>query len=261
MDLQLAGRHFYITGISRGIGRAIAEGLCTEGAFVHGGARSPDGLAELAAALPERARAVARLDPINVLEADALAASIDAVGTAVGLLDGVVACAGAGVSGGALDTSIDEWRHQFELKVVGVLNLVRPAIGWLRNAAAPRIVIINGVTAHHPERSMTAVSAVRAATANLGRSLAEEFAGEITVNTVNVGAIRTSRQTERWRESGDGLSFDDWEAREAERRGILVGRFGRPDEVASLATYLLSPLAGYLTGSSIDVAGGSGGRP
>lgn len=261
MDLQLAGKHFYISGVSEGMGRSIAEFLVAEGAFVHGCARSRSALGVLRESLAESVRAVAHLDALDVLDADALKASVEGVGSAVGRLDGIVACAGVGVSGRVLDTLNEGWRQQFDIKVVGVLNLVRPALPWLRRARDPRIVIINGVTAHHPDLSMAAVSASRAATASLGRSLAEELAGEVTVNTVNVGAINTSRQTARWESSRSGISFEAWEARESARRGILVGRFGRPQEVAALVTFLVSPLAGYLSGSSIDVAGGSHGRP
>lgn len=261
MDLQLAGKHFYISGISRGIGRSIAECLVAEGAFVHGCARSEHELTDFHEQLPESVRAAAHLDGVDVLDSDALKRSLEGVASSVGYLDGIVACAGAGTSGGVLGTPNENWRQQFEIKVIGVLNLVRPAVPWLRKASDPRIVLINGVTAHHPELSMAAVSAARAATGNLGRSLAEELAGDITVNTVNVGAIKTVRQTERWERSKSGLSFEDWEKRESEQRRILVGRFGRPNEVAALVAFLVSPLAGYMTGSSIDVAGGSNGRP
>ena len=57
--------------------------------------------------------------------------------------------------------------------MVAVLNLFRPALPWLERSVMPRAVIVNGITAHHPEPSMAAVSATRSAVANLGRTLAD----------------------------------------------------------------------------------------
>jgi len=164
-------------------------------------------------------------------------------------------------SGGVLDTPSSDWDRQLRLKVQSVLNLVRPALAGLRASDAARVVVMNGVTAHSPEPGMAAVSAARAAVANLTASLAMELSPEgILVNAVNLGVIATERQRSRHRDSGTTLPFDEWAAHEAARRGILLGRFGLPQEVVPPVLLLLSPLSSYLTGASVDVAGGSGIR-
>ncbi len=260
MDLQVAGRHYYLTGISRGVGAAIAARLVAEGAVVHGCARREPGLAAYRAGLPALARGRTRLDALDIRDEAALARSVDAAGEIAGRLDGIVACAGAGISGGALETHREQWQDQFDVKVSGVVHLVRAALPWLERAEHARAVFINGVTAHHPEPGMAAVSAARAAVANLGQSLAVDLAGRVGVVVVNLGIIRTDRQRDRWARDGGGLSFEDWCQAQVTERGILTGRLGTPEDVAPAVAFLLSPLAGYITATSIDLAGGSHGR-
>ena len=260
MDLGLAGRHYYITGISGGIGSAMVRALVAEGAFVHGCARGGDGLRRVAASLPNTVAKLAVLDEVDVTHEKELAASVTRAGTVAGRLDGVVACAGTGVTGSALSCPNEVWEQQFSVKVLGALNLVRSALDWLTLADHPRLLIINGVTAHHPDSQMAAVSASRAALANLGRSLAVDLAGRVSVLVVNLGAILTERQRARWSTLAPDQPFDEWVNHEVERREILAGRFGDPDEVGANLAFLLSPLADYISGMSIDIAGGSRGR-
>ncbi|WP_330252785.1 SDR family oxidoreductase [Nocardia sp. NBC_00565] len=261
MDLGLAGRAYYVTGGSRGIGRAIVALLLTEGASVATCARHAAALREMTATVPSEHGTRLLTHVADVRDAAALDRAVGAAADRFGRLDGVVANAGAGVSGGVLTTPDPEWDNQFRVKVGSVLNLVTPALPALRRSDAGRVVVVNGVTAHQPEASMAAVSAARAAVANLARSLAVELAPSgVLVNTISLGAIATERQRARYAAADSGESFADWSAAEANRRGVLLGRFGSPQEVAPIAALLLSPLCSYVTGSSIDVSGGSGGR-
>ncbi|WP_328396354.1 SDR family oxidoreductase [Nocardia sp. NBC_00416] len=261
MDLRLAGRAYFVTGGSRGIGRAIVQLLLGEGARVATCARDAAGLREMSAALPPEHRSRLQTQTVDVLDTAALGRAVDLTAEGFGRLDGVVANAGAGSSGGVLTTPDPEWQNQFRVKVNSVLNLVTPAVPALRRSDAGRVVVVNGVTAHAPEADMAAVSAARAAVANLTRSLAVELAPSgVLVNAISLGAIVTDRQYARYEAAGATEPFADWCASEANRRGVLLGRLGAPHEVAPVAALLLSPLCSYVTGSSIDVSGGAGGR-
>jgi NAD(P)-dependent dehydrogenase (short-subunit alcohol dehydrogenase family) len=271
VDLQLAGRSYLVTGGSTGVGRAVVEVLLAEGAAVTALARRAEPLARLRADLGSTECSAEgsgegtgdRLDvvPCDVLDEDRTADAVRSVVARRGRLDGVVCGAGAGTTGGVLSTPTAQWRAQFDVKVLGALNTVRPAVEALATSDAGRVVILNGVTAWAPEPDMAAVSAARAALLNLSRSLAVDLAPRgVTVNAVNLGAIVTARQHARHEASGSRLPFEQWCAAEAARRGVLLGRLGTPADVAPLVVMLLSPLAGYLTGGSVDVSGGSGGR-
>ena len=157
-----------------------------------------------------------------------------------------------------LDTPPAAWVSQYEMKILSVINTVQAAVPYLRQSDAGRVVIMNGVTANVPDPEMAAVSASRAAVKQVAGMLAEDLAADgICVNTVNIGAIETNRQIDRYKGSGSSLTYSAWSQKEAERRGILLGRFGRTEEVSPIVMLLLSPLSSYITGSSIDVAGGT----
>ncbi|MFI6361179.1 SDR family oxidoreductase [Nocardia sp. NPDC050630] len=261
MDLGLAGRAYYVTGGSRGIGAAVSALLLAEGAAVATCARDTGALERMRAALPPEHADRLLTHTADVRDALTLGEAVGRALEQFGRLDGVLANAGAGVSGGVLTTPESEWHSQFQMKVGSVLNLVTAALPALRESDAGRVVVVNGVTAHAPEPGMAAVSATRAAVANLTRSLAIELAPSgVLVNAISLGAIATDRQHARYLASGTVEPFDDWCASEASRRGILLGRFGTPQDVAPVAALLLSPICSYVTGSSIDVSGGSGGR-
>jgi len=258
MDLELARRAYVVTGISRGIGRRVAEALLAEGALVAGCARQAAGLEELQAAVPTERRDRLLVSAGDATDQLAMAELVDRALTTFGRLDGVVANAGAGITGGVLDTPASDWDRQLPRRIQSIFNLVRPALAGLEASDAARIVIINGVTAHAPEPHLAAASAAGAAVANLVVSLARELSGRgILVNAVNLGPIATDRQRRRHQVSGTDLPFDDWAAAEARRRGILLGRMGRPGEVVPPVLLLLSPRSSYITGTAIDVAGGS----
>lgn len=256
MDLKLCEKVFFVTGGSRGVGREIVLSLLEEGAFVATCSRNSTQLLQLYQCVPAEKHRNMLLLQGNVLAEqemnDAIAQTIEKFGQ----LDGLVANAGAGISGGVLEATQEEWASQFETKISSILNVVKPAIAALKKSTSARIVIINGVTSNVPDNSMACVSAARSAVKQVAIMLAQELAPEILVNTINLGAIDTQRQRQRYVSSGSPLPYEAWEQQNATRRGIWLERFGKPSEVAPLALLLLSPLSSYITASFTDIAGG-----
>lgn len=259
MDWKLENRVFFVTGGSRGIGREIVLGLLEEGAFVGTCARNLGDLERLRDTLPERKRERLMVERCDVRDSQGLMGAVGRVRKAWGQLDGVAANAGFGTAGDVFQTTEQEWLSQYEMKVLGVTNLINAAVPYLKQSDMGRIVVMNGVTARTPDGSMAAVSAARAGLRQIARMYAKELASDrICVNVVNLGAIDTGRQRERYQRSGAAEPYGTWVLQETRRRGIPWGRFGEASEIAPAVLFLLSPLAAYVTGSEIEAAGGMG---
>lgn len=258
MDLHLEGSVIFVSGGSAGIGRSVVDRLLREGASVATCARDGDRLrAVYADADPGRLL----VDTSDVTEPEALHAAIERTVARFGRLDGVVANAGTGTVGDVLAAGPEAFDQQFAVKTHPVLTMFPAVLPHLRASLHPSIVVMNGVTAHAPDLEMAAVSSARAALAAVVVMLAQRLAVEgIRVNAVNLGAVLTERQRQRHAAEAADQDFDEWCKHEAVRRRIPLGRMGQPDEVAPMVALLLSPLAAYITGAAVDVAGGLGAR-
>lgn len=255
MDLKLTGRVVIVTGASSGVGLETSRMLVAEGAHVVGCARDQDRLAAAGSSLS----GPGSFTPIaaDVLAAEQIAGVVAAAADQFGRLDGLVCNAGRSLMKPLFETSEAEIRDELDLKVFGVLNLVRAARPHLAAGGEASIVIVNAILARQPESRLPITGAARAALLNLTKSLSVELGPDRTrVNSVALGLIDTGQWRRRFEAADSDLGYDDWSAEIAADRGIVAGRFGRAEEVAFPIVSLLSPLSGYCTGTSIDIGGG-----
>ena len=260
MDTGMKDRVAVVTGGTSGIGLAVAEAFLREGAKVAICGRDQQRLDDAAAHLAEMSDAACVLaqscDVRDEGEVERLRA---AVADTFGGCDALICNAGEARQGDFYDTSDQDWRDEFELKFFSVLRPVRAFLPMLEESGQGAIVCTSALIARRPEPFLIATGAIRAGQLNLSKSLSIELAARnVRVNSILIGLVDSGQWSRRHDEgqAPDGMSREDWYAQLARDREIPLGRLGRPEEAANAILFLASPLSSYITGETIDVAGG-----
>jgi NAD(P)-dependent dehydrogenase (short-subunit alcohol dehydrogenase family) len=194
----------------------------------------------------------------DVTRPDEVEAFVAAAAEALGGIDVLVNNAGA-AHPGTFETLTDEaWQGDLDVKLFSQIRCTRAALPHLRRSAAGRVININSVYARYPDPTFFATTVNRAACLNFSKALAIDLGPEgILVNSVNIGFVVTPQwENIRQRRAPDQTEEEFFGALAAKE--VPLGRFGHVEEVSGLVAFLASDRASYLTGTSIDVAGGMG---
>jgi len=242
MDFDLTGRRIVVTGASSGLGRHMAAMLAGQGARVVAAARRRAALDDLAAA-HDGVTAV----EMDVADPASVAVGMAAARAALGGLDGMVANAGVGLGGRAVEMSEADWRRTMDVNLDGVFRTTQAAGRAMLAQGSGSVVIVSSVLGLRTGRGVAAYAASKAAAAHLTRALAGEWGPKgVRVNALAPGYIPTEMNSEALA----GAHGEDIAAR------IPLRRLGRPDDLDGALRLLLSDAGRWITGAVLPVDGG-----
>lgn len=256
MDLHLRDKTAIVTGGSKGIGRAVARALAEEGCQLHLAARTAADLEALSKEIMAQHQVGVTAHAMDLGEPG----RPEALAEAAGDVDILVNNAGA-IPGGSLE-AVDEatWRHAWNLKVFGYVNLTRAVYARMKARGGGVIVNVIGTAGERQDFNYVAGSAGNASLMAFTRALGSESARDnIRVVAVNPGMTETERLVNLLKTAAKnkGLDPEDWR-QQLER--LPFGRAGTPEEVADLVTFLASDRASYISGTVVTIDAGQSAR-
>ena len=245
MDLGLKGKRVVVTGGSKGIGRAVAEGFADEGASVSICARTADDVAAAVASLKAKGvKAFGRA--LDVADGPALTAWITATAGELGGIDALV----CNVSALAVGDSADTWEKTFRTDMMHTVNAVAAAVPFLEKSAGGSIVLISSVSGFEVDFAAGSYGAIKAALIHYAKGLSRQLVAKgIRVNCVSPG----------------NTYFDGgiWQTIEKNMPDLYnstlkvnpTGKFGTPAEVANGVVFISSPMASRISGTNLVIDG------
>jgi 3-oxoacyl-[acyl-carrier protein] reductase len=258
MDMGFAGKVALVGGASRGIGRAVAAALASEGCRVAIGARNLTPLEEAARQIEDATGAEVLPVPCDMARYDDIRRFVAATVERFGGLDIVVNNAG-GPPLGTFDRHEEEtWQAAIDQNLLSVVRTVREALPHLRQRGGGRIINITSVAVKQPIDGLILSNTTRLGVVGLAKTLSRELGpDQITVNNVCPGFTLTDRMRQllEARSAAEGRPVEQLLTEEARR--IPTGRLGTAEDVAALVVFLASAPARQITGTTIQVDGGS----
>jgi len=257
MDLGLSGKRALVAGSSRGLGYAVASQLVREGCRVVINGRNAETLAQVSQQMAQEAG-----NPVIPLAGDLTEASTPAkivqqAAEALGGLDILVTNSGGPPSGQFESMDDQAWYGALELNFLSHMRLIRAALPYLRQSETPSVLTITSYSVKQPIPFLVLSNSVRAATVGLTKTLALELGKEgIRFNSILPAWTETERVKElmEYRARARGTSMEEEMSKQA--NDSPLGRMGKPEEFANVATFLVSPAASYVTGVMLPVDGG-----
>lgn len=251
MDLGLSGRGYIVTGGSRGLGRASAEHLVSDGAHVLIVGRDAEQAATAAGELTSQGEGTAYALSADLGDPGAADRILAAAHEHLDRLDGAVLSVGGPPMGSIQDRTDAEWRAAFEQVHLGPLRLARTLLAAADNPLAISFVLSTSVRS--PLADLALSNGLRPGLAMAAKTMADEYGPRgHRINCLLPGRFDTDRVRAQ-----DEASEDPEAKRAQHTAAVPLGRYGQPEEFGAVAAFVTSPMASFMTGSLVTVDGGA----
>ncbi len=256
MEVRLDGRSAIVTGGSKGLGLAIAKEFAASGADVAVLARDAATLADARGEIQKMGgKGKVAAISCDVSKMAPIKAAYDQVMSEFGKIDIFVNNAGQSTRGPSEELTDEMWQADLDLKLFAQIRFCRLVFPQMKQRKWGRIISVLNIGAKAPGADSAPTSVSRAAQMAFTKALSHEGAPHnVLVNSLHVGVIVSDQIKRRYDRERPNVSFEQYVAEAG--RGVPLGRMGRAEEFANVATFLASDAAGYVTGCAINVDGG-----
>ena len=256
MDLGLKGKVALVTGASKGIGLATALSLVNEGAHVAICARNSEYLINAVKNIFEKTGVEVPFIEGDVSKEEDCKKIVTYTFEKYGRLDILINNAGTTSAQSFENVGTELWKQDLDLKLFGAIHCSRYAIPYMRQVGGGAIVNVTAAMAKTPPASSLPTTVSRAAGMALTKAMSKDLGPDnIRVNTVCIGLIKSDQIERIWKKNAPNLTWDQF-SRSSDHQ-IPLGRIGNTEEAANVITFLVSDAASYVSGTAVNIDGGS----
>lgn len=257
MELGLSQKVALITGGSKGIGFQTALDLSREGASVAIVARNEEALQQAKQKILEATGQEVLTISADVSQESECQRAVEETVAHFGSLHILVNNAGTAAARSFEDVNGEAWQNDLDLKLGGTIHCSRYAIPHMKQQGGGAIVNLTAVVAKTPPASSLPSSVSRSAGLALTQAMSKDLGKHnIRVNAVCIGLIRSDQIEKMWQKQRPDLTWDEFSHETG--KTIPLGRIGDTHEASNVITFLVSDAASYVTGTSVNIDGGSG---
>lgn len=257
MRLGLKGKRALVTAAARGLGRASALALATEGASVAVAGRNPSAMTELVNELKSVGAESAVAISMDLADQSTLKSGVDQAAEKLGGLDIFIGNCGGPAAGPFLSVTREGWERALNESVLPMVDLSHAALPHMLQNKWGRIIFVTTVGVKVVQPNMVLSDSLRLAIVGMAKSLSIEFARDgIMVNCLCPGPFATDRMEYLVQSSMDREGLDRAAAEALWLDEVPVGKFGDPNDFGAMVAMLASERAGFITGTAIALDGG-----
>ncbi|MEM0158727.1 MAG: SDR family oxidoreductase [Thermoplasmataceae archaeon] len=253
----LRNKNALISAASSGIGKAVARALADEGCNIHIFSRHEEKIRSVAEELSRDTGSQVNYSVADMTNPDEVRKVMQDARERTGNIDLLIVNFGDPKVAPFLEIPIDEWDANLNMFIKSPLVMTHAVLPSMMSKGFGRIVFITSLTTKHVMENFAISASLRAAVVSLSKVISLEFSGKgITSNSISQGYIMTPRLESIAERNSKKFNIPIDKAYDEIRQNIPARRFGKPEEIGHLVTFLCSDEASYINGANIQIDGG-----